>query len=276
MSTRWILACALAAAAVAWAGCDSDSQGPGDDGGQDAQDDVEDGADGGEDPGGDAGDEADGTDGDAGDEADGTDGEDGEDGGTIGGRPMSPEFGWILFNEVLMDGTAEGDPNGDGDTSQPFEDQFVELVNVHGSDLDLEGFTLIEEDLAEGRPRHTFPVGALLPAGHALVVFGGGDAPAATATAVFFTANADDPPGLSFGLHLSVPSDAIWLLDAGGAVVDRFCYGASSADCALAPADDVSLTRSPDLTGEFTPHAAAAGSGGTAFSPGTRLDGSPF
>jgi hypothetical protein len=268
MRTQWIFACALAAAAAAWAGCDSDSQGPGDDGGQDVGDD----ADGGEDPGADSDADAD-TDGDGGDEFDG---EDGEDGDTIGGRPVSPAFGWILFNEVLIDGTAEGDPNGDGDTSHPFEDQFVELVNVHGSDLGLDGFTLIEEDFAEGRPRHTFPVGALLPAGHALVVFGGGDAPAATATAEFLTANADDPPGLSFGLHLSVPSDAIWLLDAGGAVVDRFCYGASAAECALPAADDVSLTRSPDLTGEFMPHDAAAGSGGTAFSPGTRVDGSEF
>ncbi|MBI5490915.1 MAG: hypothetical protein HY905_26520 [Deltaproteobacteria bacterium] len=81
---------------------------------------------------------------------------------------------------------------------------------------------------------------------------------------------------MSFGLHLSVPSDAIWLLDAGGAVVDRFCYGGSLADCALLPAVDVSLTRSPDLAGAFTPHDEAAGSGGAAFSPGTRLDGGSF
>ena len=258
MSTRWKIAIALAAA-LAWTGCGGGSPGPGDDGG------VEDGADA-----------ADGTDGAdaAGDDGGGDGGADGGD--DIGGRPKSPLYGQILFNEVLIDGTAEGDPNGDGDTSQPFEDQFVELVNVHGSDLNLESFTLIEEDFAEGKPRHTFPAGAILPAGHALVVFGGGDAPPATATAEFFTANADDPPGLSFGLHLSVPADAVWLLDAQGGVVDRLCYGGSSADCSLPAAEDASLTRAPDLSGDFTPHDAAAGSGGEAFSPGTRLDGTPF
>ncbi|HSA23675.1 MAG TPA: lamin tail domain-containing protein, partial [Myxococcota bacterium] len=235
-------------------------------------------ADPGQDPGADPGADG-GEDGDEPDAEDGQDAADGEDGGdqdTIGGRPKSPLYGQILFNEVLTDGTAEGDPNGDGDTSQPFEDQFVELVNVQGADLALDGFTLIEEDLSDGSPRHTFPAGAVLPAGHALVVFGGGDAPAATATAEFHSANAADPPGLSFGLHLSVPADAVWLLDAAGGVVDRFCYGSPAAGCPLQAAADASLTRAPDLTGDFGPHDAAAGANGAAFSPGTRLDGNPF
>jgi len=258
----------LTAAAVAWiwAGCGSGSSGPGDDGSLDAGEDS--GVDAGSDPGYDAGS-------DAGADPGPIDGGDAGDGGTIGDRPKSPLFGQILFNEVLIDGTAEGDPNGDGDTGHPFEDQFVELVNVGGAAIGLEGFTLIEEDFAEGRARHTFPAGVSLPAGQALVIFGGGDAPPATATATFLTANAQDPPGLSFGLHLSVPADAVWLLDAQGGVVDRFCYG-GAADCSLPAASDASLTRAPDLTGAFTPHAQAAGAGGAAFSPGTRLDGSPF
>ncbi len=261
MKTLWILL--AIAAAAAWAGCDS--SGTGKDAGS------EDASDGGLDAGGDEP-------GDGGSDPDGADGGDvdGGDGGTIDGRPKSPMFGWILFNEVLIDGTAEGDPNGDGDTAHPFEDQFVELVNVGGEAIDLAGFTIIEEDLTEGSPRHTFPAGASLPAGHALVIFGGGDAPAATATAEFHTANANDPPGLSFGLHLSTPADAVWLLDPQGAVVDRFCYGSSSADCAWPAATDASLTRSPDLTGDFTPHDQATGSNKAAFSPGTRLDGTPF
>jgi len=44
---------------------------------------------------------------------------------------VSPFFGRVVINEVLIDGTAEGDLNGDGDTGHPFEDQFVKLVNVH-------------------------------------------------------------------------------------------------------------------------------------------------
>jgi len=99
--------------------------------------------------------------------------------------------------------------------------------------------------------------------------------PSVVATSEFFSANADDPPGLSFGLHLSVPGDSVWLLDDQGQV-DRFCYGSASADCDLAAATDASLTRSPDLTGDFVSHDQATGSNGAAFSPGTRLDGSQF
>ncbi|HUU03137.1 MAG TPA: lamin tail domain-containing protein [Myxococcota bacterium] len=253
----WLAAALLAAAA--FYGCGSGSTGQSDDG-----------FDAGETDGFDAGADQ------PGDESADLDGADGQDGGTIDGRPISPMFGWILFNEVLIDGTAEGDPNGDGDTSHPFEDQFVELVNVQSDAIDLEGFSIIEQDFAEGSPRQVFPAGSSLPAGHALVVFGGGDAPPATASAEFFSANANDPPGLSFGLHLSVPSDSVWLLDAQGAVVDRFCYGSASVDCDLAAATDASLTRSPDLTGDFVSHDQATGSNGAAFSPGTRLDGSPF
>lgn len=193
-------------------------------------------------------------------------------GSTIEGRPISPLFGDVVFNEVLTDGTAEGDPNGDGDAS-PVEDQFVELVNVSASAISMAGFTLIERDLPD-LPRHTFASDFMLQAGRAVVVFGGGDAPDATVTATFFAANAADP-GLPFGLHLSVPADSMLLLDASGAVVARFCYGAAP-ECPLAAASDESSTRSPDLTGDFVPHRTAAGSGGAAFSVGTRADGTDF
>jgi hypothetical protein len=45
---------------------------------------------------------------------------------------------------------------------------------------------------------------------------------------------------------------------------------------ALEPATDQSLTRSPDLTGDFVPHTTAAGSNGATFSVGTQVDGAPF
>ena len=37
-----------------------------------------------------------------------------------------------------------------------------------------------------------------------------------------------------------------------------------------------SYTRNPDLTGEFEQHSGIQGSGGRLFSPGTKLDGTPF
>jgi hypothetical protein len=43
----------------------------------------------------------------------------------------------------------------------------------------------------------------------------------------------------------------------------------------LEAASDESLTRSPELTGGFVLH-TAVGAAGSAFSPGTRADGTPF
>jgi hypothetical protein len=196
----------------------------------------------------------------------------GDAGTTIEGRPISPLYGEVVFNEVLTDGTSEGDPNGDGDAN-PVEDQFVELVNVGAAAIPMADFTLVELDFPD-LPRHTFRSDYVLEAGSAVVVFGGGDAPDATATATFFAANAADP-GLPFGLALSVPSDSMLLLDGDGAVVARFCYG-GDGECTLDAATDESLTRAPDETGPFAPHRTATGSSGDAFSVGTRIDGSPF
>lgn len=189
----------------------------------------------------------------------------------IQGHPISPLWGSIVFNEVLIDGTTEGDPNGDGDAN-PVEDQFVELVNASAAAVAMDGFTLVDLDFPD-LPRHTF--GAFsLGAGHAAVVFGGGSAPTATASATFFSANAADP-GLPFGLHLAAEADAMLLLDSAGKVVAYFCYG-GTAQCPLAGASDESLTRSPEVTGDFVPHRAATGSSGAAFSAGTKVDGTAF
>lgn len=190
----------------------------------------------------------------------------------IDGLPVSPLYGTVVFNEVLTDGTAEGDPNGDGDID-PVEDQFVEFVNVGAQSLALDGFTLVERDFS-GLPRHTFGPSDSIAPGSAIVVFGGGDCPDPTATTTFYVANAADP-GLPFGLDLSLPLDTMWLLDDEEQVVARFCYGATG-DCALDPATDQSLTRSPDITGDFVPHTTASGADGAAFSVGTRVDGTPF
>lgn len=200
------------------------------------------------------------------------------DGGTVE-RPNSALFGQIIFNEVLIDGTAESNPdgnrdaNGDGD-AHSVDDQFVELVNVHDSAIDMGSFTLLESHLTE-LVRHTFADGFTLDAGDAVVVFGGGDAPDATDSATFFVANAADP-GLPFGLHLYNTTDDMLLLDDEGAIVARFCYGAAEEPCELEPAADSSLTRSPDLTGDFVSHVEVEAAEEAAFSPGTRLDGTIF
>lgn len=183
----------------------------------------------------------------------------------------SPLQGSVIINELLTDGSADEDANGDG-TVDALEDELVELVNVSNQAVDLSGWTLVEADFSTGLPRHTFPPGTVLQPKGAIVIFGGGDAPAATATVSYVVANAADP-GIPFGLDLDDAGDTVRLLDAGGLLVALAAYG----DGAPVPAtSDQSLTRSPDLTGAFVPHTTAAGAEGASMSPGSRADGGPF
>ena len=175
----------------------------------------------------------------------------------------------MIFNEVLTDGTTNEDANGDG-TIDAMEDEFVELVNVSGAPVDMTGWILAEKDWDIHLPRHTFA--ATLSPNMAAVVFGGGDAPDSTATVIYATSNAQDP-GIPYGLDLDDAGDRMVLLDSNGLFVDEFTYG----DQGGAPAaSDESLTRDPDLTGDFTPHTQAQNAAGAIFSPGARVDGSAF
>lgn len=201
----------------------------------------------------------------------GQDAADGIDGGGDpgGGDTSSPHFGAVIFNEVLTDGTTNEDANQDG-TIDAMEDEFVELVNVSGSAVDMSGWILAEKDWDIHLPRHTFAV--TLNPNMAAVVFGGGDAPDSTASVIYATSNAQDP-GIPYGLDLDDAGDRMVLLDANGLFVDDFTYGDQGGTPA---ASDESLTRDPDLTGDFTPHTQATNASGAIFSPGTRTDGSAF
>jgi hypothetical protein len=201
---------------------------------------------------------------DAFDAADGIDG-----GDQTGGDTSSPHFGAVIFNEVLTDGTTNEDANQDG-TIEAMEDEFVELVNVSGSAVDMTGWILAEKDWDIHLPRHTFAV--TLNPDTAAVVFGGGDAPDSTATVLYAISNAQDP-GIPYGLDLDDSGDKMVLLDADGLFVDAFTYGDQGGTPA---ASDESLTRDPDLTGDFCPHTQAQSAAGAIFSPGTRVDGSGF
>ena len=192
--------------------------------------------------------------------------------GTAGlcGVETSPLFGQVLFNEVLIDGASDGDPNGDGEPGDPVGDELVEIVNAGGA-VDLGGFTLVETDFP-GLPRHTFTAGTTLAAGAAIVIFGGGEAPSDIPGAHFEVANAPDP-GIPFGLNLDNDGDTLRLLDKSGKLVALFGYGGAAP---LAALSDESYTRSPDVTGPFVPHSQASGDPSIIYSPGTQADGSPF
>ena len=168
----------------------------------------------------------------------------------------------MIINEILYDPAPDlsGDANKDTvvDTSQ---DEFVELVNSSAASIDLSGWTLSDGTAT----RHTFPPGTMVGAGCAIVVFGGGHPPINLfGGAVVQVAST----GL---LGLNNNGDAVTLRDASAAIVATHIYPDAGNV-------DQSITRDPDITGSdtFVLHSLATGSGGSLFSPGTHIDGSPF
>ena len=134
----------------------------------------------------------------------------------------------LVINEVLADppvGLA-GDANHDG-TRSGSDDEFVELVNGSGDVLDVGGWTLRTRPLTGGSEsvRHSFPNGSRIPAGEALVLFGGGNP------------NPDDPVfgGALVGrvssssLSLTNAGLTIQVCDAAGNLVTQFSYGTGNA-----------------------------------------------
>jgi len=187
---------------------------------------------------------------------------------TLGGSPLRD----IVINELLADPPdgLNGDANHDGvrDTSA---DEFVELVNSTTHDIDLSGYQLQSRSLTATNDtlRHRFAQGTTLFAGTAIVVFGGG------------SPNASDPifggsqvvKASSGGLSLVNGGGVVTLRKPNGEIVTSIAYGASLN---LRGDQNQSLTRAPDITGDFTLHSTAPGSNKTLFSPGNRLDGLPF
>lgn len=173
---------------------------------------------------------------------------------------------WLgfLINEVLYDPPATdalGDANGDG-TRQAQEDEFIELFNSTENSLDLSGYT-VSDNLAV---RHTFPSGTIMPSNSILVLFGGGTPDGNFGGAIVQTAN-----GLDNLLNLNNSLDSVIIKDQEGAIIISY----NSADTGVNHGADQSVTRSPDLSGNFVLH-TEANSNGALFSPGTRTDGSSF
>ncbi|MGB7923032.1 MAG: lamin tail domain-containing protein, partial [Pyrinomonadaceae bacterium] len=191
---------------------------------------------------------------------------------TISGTPRRD----IIINEVLADPPLDlaGDANHDG-VRDSADDEFVELVNSTASDIDIGGFQLLTRSSTadEDTLRHVFAPGTIFPAGTAIVVFGGGSPPVGSPVfggAQVFTASKN---GAASSLSLTNSGGVVTLREPSSALVASLSYGGSTG---LDADNDQSLTRSPDITGNFVPHLSAQGSNSRAFSPGTRTDGSPF
>jgi lamin tail-like protein/IPT/TIG domain-containing protein len=178
---------------------------------------------------------------------------------------LTPEVVDLIINEYLADppAGAAGDANRDG-TRDGTQDEFVEVVNEGTTLLNIGLFTISDSTTT----RFTFPAGKVIPPGEAAIVFGGG-MPAgafgnAAANGLVFVAAGGS------GLSLNNGGDTIAIKDNLGVIVTSLTFGASEGGA------HQSITRSPDITGGFTIHSTAAGSGGGFFSPGTRVNGSPF
>lgn len=162
----------------------------------------------------------------------------------------------LIINEILADPASglAGDSNGDGvrDASQ---DEFVELLNISGSVLDISGWTIHDGAAL----RHTFAAGSLLADQMAVVVFGGGTPAGVYAGSLVTTASS----GL---LGFNNSGDIIQVFDASANLITSLIYGPEGGD-------NQSLTRFPDLTGTFVKHTTVSSLN---YSPGTQLDGSAF
>ncbi|MEN3335478.1 MAG: large repetitive protein [Blastocatellia bacterium] len=181
-----------------------------------------------------------------------------------GAAQQSPQAVMLVINEYLASPPAgiAGDANGDG-TRSATQDEFIELVNNDTASLNIGGFTISDAT----QVRFTIPAGKIIPPGEAAIIFGGG-----TPTGAFGNAAAN---GLVFavggsGLSLNDGGDTITVKDTTATTVATLTYTGAEGGAGQA------LTRSPDITGSFVTHSTAAGAGGRLFSPGTRVDGSPF
>ena len=167
----------------------------------------------------------------------------------------------VGINEYLADPPdgAAGDANGDG-TRDSSDDEFVELINRTTAPFSIGGFTISDAT----QLRLTFPAGTVIPAGEAAVVFGGpaphGEFGNAAANGLVFVAT----------LSLNNSGDTITLRDGSGSVVESISFGSSEGGA------NQSINRRPEITGSFVTHTSIPESAGRLFSPGTRVDGSPF
>lgn len=168
----------------------------------------------------------------------------------------------LTINEVLpwpAESSADVtvDANGDG-IYGGYSDEMIELVNSTDDELDIGGW-----QVGDASVRYTFDDGLTLKAGEAVVIFGGwsssaGDAPSRINESRMFLSD-----GSSLGLLNSGDQVNVW--DDEDNLIDHFEYDD--------PASGMSLTRNPDITGDFSVHPAL---NGVYVSPGMKVDGTAF
>ena len=196
------------------------------------------------------------------------------DGGvcTLSADIESPGCVPLVLNEVLFDpasddsGTTdviEGDANGDGERSSS-QDEFIEFFNNSNSALDISGYSVSDASLL----RHTFPEATIIPAKGVLVLFGGGIPTGTFGNGIVQTANVGNGTNSDdFQLSLNNSGDIITVKNNADDIVLEY----SSSATGISHSENQSVTRSPDITGNFALHMDANAS--LSFSPGLNIDG---
>ncbi len=170
----------------------------------------------------------------------------------------SPDCIPLVINELHFDpaGDITGDANGDG-IRDNLEDEFLEFFNNSGVVLDLSGYTI--SDAAQ--LRHTFPASTIVPPNGVIVVFGGGTPTGTFGGAIVQTASEGN-------LALNNAGDVVTLRNPNNQIALLF----ASNDVGISFGQDQSVTRNPDITGDFVLHTDA--NSALLYSPGLRVDGS--
>jgi len=151
-----------------------------------------------------------------------------------------------LFNPLRRD------PPAPNPTQQ---DEFIELVNLSGTEIDLHGWTISDS----AQVRHRFADSFVVSPHGAIVIYGGPTSeypPTLDVPSI--------PANLNSGLSLNNTGDTILVRNAESNLVCRIVYTAKMV------APDASMTRWPDASGPFVPHATVAQ---TPASPGLQPDG---
>jgi len=149
-------------------------------------------------------------------------------------------------------------PSSESRTST--EDEYVEIVNLSGQTIDLAGWSVSD---AVG-VRLTFGTFDFLTTSNAVVAYGGRNSGSSARLSEGVLAV---PATRVSGLALNNNGDTIVIRNSRRHLIARVVYPGSSVR------GDGSLTRAPDLTGDFFPHSTVAF---VPVSPGTLSDGIPF
>jgi hypothetical protein len=161
----------------------------------------------------------------------------------------------LTVNEIYH--TPDSDVNGD--TLANSDDEFVELVNTSGADLDISNWTVSDV----GALRHTFAAGTVLAPNQAILVFA--TLPASPATIGGSLAVACSTGNLGIAA-----SDSVVIRNSSAVEIHRINYTSTPST----PEQSLNLVSEPNPSA-YLKHNDIAGIT-TDLSPGTRVDGTPW